>query len=106
MSRIASREQIQARLALARTASIDYREGVNTRARKVLDEALDLPPGNRALIAAELEASLDDASAKEVEEAWTKELSKRLREVREGRVKAIPAEKVLRDARKRLRAGR
>ena len=79
---------------------------MNARARRVLDEALVLPPGDRAVIAAELEASLDDASAEEVEKAWTEELTKRLREVREDRIKAIPAEKVLRDARKRLRASR
>lgn len=79
---------------------------MKTRARKVLDEALDLPAVDRAVIAAELEASLEKASAEEVEKAWTKELTKRLREVRDGRVQAIPAAKVLRDARKRLRAAR
>lgn len=91
---------------LAPAARIVYGESVNTRARKVLDEALDLPAVDRAAIAAELEASLEKASAEEVERAWTKELTKRLREGREGRVKPIPAADVLRNARKRLRAAR
>jgi putative addiction module component (TIGR02574 family) len=74
--------------------------------RKVLDEALELSPVDRALIAAELDASLEDASLEEIEKAWTKEIDKRLRDVREGRVKLVPAAKVFRDARKRLRAAR
>lgn len=79
---------------------------MNTRARKVLDEALELPAVDRERIAAELDASLEDATPEEIERAWTKEIRKRVREVREGRVKLIPADKVFRDLRKRLRASR
>ena len=79
---------------------------MNARGRKILGEALELPAADRARLAVELDASLEDASPEEIERAWTLELAKRLRDVREGRVELVPADKVMRAARKRVRAVR
>jgi len=45
-------------------------------------------------------------SPEEVEKAWAEEIHRRVRDVREGLVKLVPADKVMREARKRLRARR
>ena len=63
------------------------------RVRDVLDQALGLPPKQRARIAQELIASLDrdqpdDPAA--VAEAWDEEIGRRFDDVSAGRVKAIP----------------
>jgi hypothetical protein len=49
-------------------------------AKNVLDEALKLPPGERAGVAKELIASLDGAIEQDVEEAWLLEAERRQRE--------------------------
>jgi putative addiction module component (TIGR02574 family) len=83
---------------------------VNARTRKVLAEALELSPEDRALVAAELEASLEGEASPEqaeaIEKAWADEIERRARDVDEGRVKTIPAAEVYRELRDRLRAGR
>ena len=60
---------------------------MNARARQLLDELLQMSAEDRALIAAELEASLEDAevSPEQIERAWAEEITRRAREVREGR---------------------
>lgn len=51
-------------------------EGMNARARQLRDELLQLSADDRALIAAELTASLhageDDATPEEIEKAWAR----------------------------------
>ncbi len=44
--------------------------------------------------------------ASDIEEAWRKEISRRVQEYEEGKVKGIPAEEVFREARKRLDGAR
>ena len=54
------------------------------RAQELLREALTLPVNERADVAAELLASLDEAAAQnpaEVEAAWAKEIERRARRV-------------------------
>lgn len=60
---------------------------MNARARQLLDELLQLSPDDRALIVAELDASLeaDDASPEEIEKAWAEEITRRVQDLREGR---------------------
>ncbi|MCA9676508.1 MAG: addiction module protein [Kofleriaceae bacterium] len=50
------------------------------RARKLLDEALALPEGERADLAARLLASLADEPADELDPRWVAELERRARE--------------------------
>jgi hypothetical protein len=85
---------------------------VNARAKKLREEALELPKAARAKLAHDLLLSLEDEPfdpPQEVERAWAAEIEKRIKDVREGRVKLIPAAEALRDVRaslKRVRARR
>jgi putative addiction module component (TIGR02574 family) len=62
--------------------------GMNARTKKLLEEVLELPASERALLVAEVDASLDsEAAPEEVEKAWAAELEKRIEDVVSGRVK-------------------
>jgi hypothetical protein len=81
---------------------------MNARTRQLLDELLVLPAADRALIAAELEASLDEepASPEELEREWGAEVEQRSRDVEEGRAIPIGADEVHRALRAGLRTPR
>lgn len=67
-------------------------------------EALELAASERAYLAGLLLASLEEdleGSSGEIESAWSEEIQNRLREIRGGRAKLVPAEDVLQDLRKR-----
>ena len=51
-------------------------------ATRVLEDALQLAPGERAQIAEELLATLDDDSREEVEAAWSAEIERRAADAR------------------------
>ena len=75
------------------------------RAETLLLEVLKLPPKERADVAAELLASLDDApaaTAEESEMAWGAEIERRARRVLAGDSQGVPWEKVQRELRDRL----
>jgi putative addiction module component (TIGR02574 family) len=59
---------------------------MTAQAQSILREAMKLPPEERADVAAELLASLDDASEPlaEVETAWAEEIERRARRVLSG----------------------
>ncbi len=67
-------------------------------ANKVLEEALTLPTQERARLAAELIASLDEGEDADVEQAWAIEIERRAEELRSGEVQGVPWE----EARERL----
>ena len=75
------------------------------RAQEVLREALTLPVDQRADVAAELLASLDDADDDftDVESAWAAEIEKRARRVLAGESQGVPWEDVRRRAEAELR---
>ena len=73
---------------------------MSSKAQKVLQEALTLPPAERADVAATLLDSLDEQEDEGVEQAWAQEIERRIREVESGAVKMIPWS----EARCRLRA--
>jgi len=76
---------------------------MTSRAQELLREALALPLAERADVAAELLASLDDAAADnlaEVEAAWSAEIEKRARRVMSGESAGVSWE----DARGRAEA--
>ncbi|MBI2894036.1 MAG: addiction module protein [Deltaproteobacteria bacterium] len=75
--------------------------------RDLLEEALRLPPDERASLASQLLRSLDDdegeaLAPEEWQRLWTAEVERRLRDVREGKVELIEGDAVFRE----LRAGR
>ena len=77
------------------------------KGQRLLEEALALPPNERADLAANLLDSLDEGEDEGVEEAWAQEIGRRVEEVESGRVKPIPWSEArerllrLRNARKR-----
>ena len=81
---------------------------MNARARQLLDELLHLSAEDRALVAAELNASLDgsddDASPEEVEKAWAEEIMRRAEDVRAGRSQGRDGFEVLAEIRAELAA--
>lgn len=72
------------------------------KSQVVLDEALKLTVHERAEVAEQLIASLDEGPDTEVEQAWQEEVQRRLQQVERGEVKTVSWEKV----QKRLRHGR
>jgi len=70
---------------------------MTSRAQELLREALTLPTEERASVAAELLASLDEEPASnqaEVEAAWAKEIERRARRVMSGESDGEPWEDV------------
>jgi hypothetical protein len=70
------------RLAERRSCAVRYRDSVSTDAQALLREAMSLPDEERADIAAELLASLDDAAVEDpavARELWTREIERRAR---------------------------
>jgi putative addiction module component (TIGR02574 family) len=77
-----------------------------SRAQELLREALALPLNERADVAAELLASLDDAAAEhpaDVEAAWATEIERRAGRVMAGESTGIPWQDVRRRAEAELR---
>jgi putative addiction module component (TIGR02574 family) len=73
---------------------------MSTRADTILGTALALPPDERAWLAAELIASLEEAEDAGVEAAWAEEIEKRIAEVESGEAETSTWE----EARERVRA--
>jgi putative addiction module component (TIGR02574 family) len=71
-------------------------------AKKVLEEALKLPPEARAAVASSLIESLDTEVDSDAEAQWAVEIEKRIREIDSGLVNLVPWA----EARKRILAGR
>lgn len=62
---------------------------MTTFAKRVLQDAMQLPETDRANVAARLIASLNDSQNPEVVEAWKAEIGRRLDELDQGKVKSI-----------------
>jgi len=70
------------------------------------DDALRLPPEDRARLAVQLLASLEESveSPEEIEKLWLAEAERRFEELRNGTVQGIPAHEVFARARAKLRS--
>jgi putative addiction module component (TIGR02574 family) len=73
---------------------------MSTRADTILDTALALSPTERAWLASELIASLDEDKDPDVEAAWASEIERRIDEVESGEAEITSWE----EARTRIRA--
>jgi len=69
---------------------------MDREADEVLKLALKLPPEARAALAGGLIDSLDETIDEDAQQAWEAEVSRRVKELREGRVALIPWPKVRR----------
>jgi putative addiction module component (TIGR02574 family) len=63
---------------------------VTAKDKKLLEEALRLPPEARAALAGSLLESLDAPVDEDAEVKWGEEIAKRLSELDSGKVKPIP----------------
>jgi putative addiction module component (TIGR02574 family) len=75
-------------------------------AEQIRQEALRLPPKDRARLAGELIHSLDEvpeADRLAVDTAWRAEVERRVRDMREGRVEMLDGDKVMQELRSRLK---
>jgi putative addiction module component (TIGR02574 family) len=66
---------------------------------QLAEEAMQLPPASRALLAERMVESLDAGDRDEIQRAWTTEAVRRRDEVRSGRVQSIPGEQVVAEVR-------
>jgi putative addiction module component (TIGR02574 family) len=73
---------------------------MSTNADSILGTALALPPDERARIAAELIASLDEGNDADVETAWAAEIERRIAQVEAGEAETVSWE----EARARIRS--
>ncbi|MCK5057597.1 MAG: addiction module protein [Candidatus Aminicenantes bacterium] len=62
--------------------------------KRLKNEALELPIQERAELAHILIASIEERGEMDVSSAWDMELEKRIREIREDKVKGVPVEEV------------
>jgi len=65
-------------------------------------EVLDLPPRSRVRLAERIIESIDDYAAPELEAAWDDEIERRVKDIQSGAEKGIPAEDVMKEARRAL----
>ncbi len=83
--------------------------GMNARAKKLLQDVLELPRKDRAAFAHDVLLSLEDGpdeAPEVVERAWAEEIERRVADLKEGRAEVIPAEQVFREARERSKRAR
>jgi putative addiction module component (TIGR02574 family) len=72
---------------------------MSTSVEELAAKAQELSPEDRARLAENLLASLQDEPQSEVEAAWDREIERRVEQVRAGTAQLIPAEDVHADAR-------
>lgn len=75
-------------------------KNMNATLKHLAQEAMQLTPEQRAELADFLVESLNSAQPDELQQLWIAEASKRLAEIRSGKVKTIPGEEVLAEARR------
>ena len=76
---------------------------MSTVADELTQQARSLPPQDRARMAQDLLASLDEASDRSSEEAWDAEIRRRLDEIEVGTARLIPAAEVFAEVRRMLK---
>ena len=69
---------------------------MNDRTKKLLEEALQLSPEERAAVAGSLIESLEDQVDEDAEAAWAEEIERRIQELDSGKVKTVPWSKARR----------
>ena len=71
------------------------------KTKEIFDEAISLPVEIRTKLVEKLLLSLNP-SQKEIDKLWAKKAEKRVEEIRSGKVKTIPGERVFKKIRNRL----
>ena len=73
------------------------------KTKELFDEAISLPIEIRTKLIEKLLSSLNP-SQKEIDKLWATEAEKRVTEIRNGKVKTIPGERVFKKIRDRLKS--
>jgi putative addiction module component (TIGR02574 family) len=76
---------------------------MSARLEQIEAVALALPPKKRAQLVDKLWESLGDTTLPYLSDAWRAEIRRRCREVDEGKVRLIPGDQVMREARRKLK---
>lgn len=74
---------------------------MKTNAKKILEEAMQLEPGTRALIAETLLESLDFEEDFEISQAWREEIRRRCDQIDRGEVELLDSDTVMAEMRKK-----
>lgn len=74
---------------------------MKVNAKKVLEEAMQLEPGSRAMIAETLLESLDFEEDVKVSQAWREEIQRRCEQIDRGEVELIDSDTVMAELRKK-----
>jgi putative addiction module component (TIGR02574 family) len=69
--------------------------GMNARAQRLYEEALELSDEDRTKLGWELLASADVHAVRPPDEAWATEIERRIAEARAGRSRGIPVDDVI-----------
>jgi putative addiction module component (TIGR02574 family) len=72
------------------------------KTQAIVEQALKLSPTERADVAEQLLASLDEALDSDVEKAWQEEIQRRLQQVERGEVELMDSDTVMAELRKKL----
>ena len=75
---------------------------MTTAAQEIARKALELSEDDRHYVVDELNNSFSREVNPQIEEAWKKEIERRVKEVDEGKVELIPLEEVLQRVREKL----
>ena len=75
---------------------------MSTQLERLAVELLGLPASSRALLAKKLIESLDETETPDTEALWIEIAKRRADEIKQGKVKTIPAEEGMRHAMERL----
>ncbi len=76
---------------------------MNALAEKLAEDALALPDDDRAALADVLLRSLKTPAREEIDRLWAEEAERRIKEIDEGAVTLLDGDKVMEEARARLR---
>ena len=77
-----------------------------TATDSIEEKVLNWPAARRIKFAEKLMASVEDFATLKIEAAWNTEIESRVTEIRAGRAQGIPAEEVMKEARKKLHEAR
>lgn len=71
------------------------------KTQAIVEQALKLSPTERADVAEQLLASLDEALDSDVEKAWQEEIQRRLQQVERGEVELMDSDTVMAELRRK-----
>ncbi|MCP4147324.1 MAG: addiction module protein [bacterium] len=74
-----------------------------TGSEDIINQAMNLPPDTRALLADRLLGSLAPSGRKDIDALWAAEAERRINEIENGEVDLIPGDEVFKELRKSIK---